>query len=212
MGEIKGAYDCIVSLGSSCEPAAHLRRKGLRTFSSPLDWVVSLSLTDVNRLLSSRFAGYMELENMSPVDGNDVFVENEVVMPVRSYFIKDFHYNVISVHDFPVLEGQDWSAVYPGFKSKIELRSQRLMDQLGASSRTLFIRWGSTYEEAAELQRVLSTLTGGEFLILIVNGVDGREDVVNNGWGYPGICSLSIPNRAGDNVTWDYILDGISLT
>ncbi|CAM4307556.1 DUF1796 family putative cysteine peptidase [Paenibacillus typhae] len=209
ISEIKGAYDCIVSLGSSCEPAAHLRRKGLRSFSSPLDWVVSLSLTDVNRLLSSRFAGYMEIENMSPVEGNDVFVENEVVMPVKSYFIKDFYYNVISVHDFPVLDGQEWSAAYPGFKSKIEMRSQRLLDQLAVSRRTLFIRWGSTYEEAAALQQTLRPLTGGEFLILIVNGVDGLESVINNGWGYPGICSLSIPNRAGDNETWDYLLDGI---
>ncbi|MDF9844843.1 hypothetical protein M2105_005925 [Paenibacillus sp. PastF-1] len=106
ISEIKGAYDCIVSLGSSCEPLAHLRRKGLRTFSSPLDRVVSLSLMDVNRLLSRRFAGYIELENMMPVKGNAVFVENERVMPVKSYFMKDFYYNVISVHDFPVLDGR----------------------------------------------------------------------------------------------------------
>ncbi|MDF9844844.1 MULTISPECIES: hypothetical protein [unclassified Paenibacillus] len=48
-------------------------------------------------------------------------------------------------------------------------------------------------------------------MILVVNGVDGLESVVNNGWGYPGICSLSSPNRAGDNKTWGYLLDGISL-
>jgi hypothetical protein len=211
LAELRGAYDCIISLGSSCEPAAHLRRKGLRTFSSPLDWVVSLSLTDVNRLLSSRFSGYMDLRNMSPIEGNDVFVENEVVMPVKSYFVKDYYYNVISVHDFPVLEGQEWSSVYPGFKNKIEMRSQRLLDQLIASRRALFIRWGSTYDEAVALQQVLRPLTGGEYMILIVNGVDGLESVIDNAWGLPGISSLSIPNRAGDSETWDYILDGISL-
>lgn len=209
--EIKGQYDCIVSLGSSCEPAAHLRRRGLRTFSSPLDWVVSLSLTDVNRLLSSRFSGYMELPNMSPVDGYDVFVENEVVTPVRSYFVKDYYYNVISVHDFPVLEGQEWSAVYPDFKNKIEMRSQRLLDQLSLSKMALFIRWGSTRDEALQLQVVLGSLTEGNYHILIVNGVDGLESVVDNSWETPGICSLNIPNRAGDNETWDYILEGISL-
>jgi hypothetical protein len=209
--EIKGSYDTIVSLGSSCEPAAHLRRKGLRTFSSPLDWVVSLSLSDVNRLLSSRFQGYMELPNMAPIEGNDVFVDNEVVKPMKSYFIKDYYYNVISVHDFPVLEGQEWSYVYPGFKDKINMRSQRLLDQLSISRKALFIRWGSTPDEALQLQSVLSTLTGGIFHILIVNGVDGLESVVDNAWGQPGITSLSIPNRAGDHVTWDYILDGIIL-
>ncbi|KHL96938.1 hypothetical protein QW71_04820 [Paenibacillus sp. IHB B 3415] len=209
--EIRGGYDCIVSLGSSCEPAAHLRRRGLRVFSSPLDWVVSLSLTDVNRLLGQRFSGYMELPNMGVIDGNDVFVDNEVVQPVKSYFVKDFHYNVISVHDFPVLEGLEWSHVYPDFKQKINMRSQRLLDTLLMSRKALFIRWGSTYEEACELQTVLRTLTGGDFHILIVNGVDGLESVLDRDWPLPGIVSLGIPNRAGDAGSWDYILDGIYL-
>ncbi|MEK4059259.1 MULTISPECIES: DUF1796 family putative cysteine peptidase [Paenibacillus] len=209
--EIKGAYDCIVCLGSSCEPAAHLRRRGLRTFSSPLDWVVSLSHTDVNLLLSRRFPEYMELPNEVPDEGDDVFVENEVVMPVRSYFIKDYYYYVISVHDFPILEEQEWGSVYPGFKDKIDMRSQRLLDQLIVSRKVLFIRWGSTYEESLQLQKVLGSLTLGTFHILIVNGVDGLESVTDNEWGLPGISSLSIPNRTGDNETWDYILEGVSL-
>lgn len=209
--EIKGGYDCIVSLGSSCEPAAHLRRKGLRVFSSPLDWVVSLSLTDVSRLLGNRFSGYMELPNMGVIDGNDVFVENEVVQPVKSYFVKDYHYNVISVHDFPVLDGLAWSHVYPDFKHKINMRSQRLLDTLRNSRKALFIRWGSTYDEASQLQAVLRALTGGSFQILIVNGVDGLESVVDRDWPLPGIASLGIPNRAGDVETWDYLLDGIYL-
>lgn len=209
--DIKGGYDCIVSLGSSCEPAAHLRRRGLRVFSSPLDWVVSLSLTDVNRLLGQRFSGYMELPNMGVIDGNDVFVENEVVQPVKSYFVKDYHYNVISVHDFPVLEGLEWSHVYPDFKQKINMRSQRLLDTLYSSRKALFIRWGSTYEEALQLQMVLGGLTGGSCHILIVNGVNGLESVVDRGWELPGIASLGIPDRAGDVESWDYILDGIYL-
>lgn len=198
--EIKGDYDCIVSLGSSREPAAHLRRKGLRAFSSPLDWVVSLSLMDVNLLLGSRFSGYM-----------DVFADIETVMPGRAYFVKSYYYNVISVHDFPVLEGEEWSTVYPGFKEEINMRSQHLLDQLMASSRALFIRWGGTYDEAVALQETLRPLIGGEYQLLIVNEVDGLESVTDNAWGLPGISSLSIPDRAGDCETWDYILDGISL-
>ncbi|MEK5027454.1 DUF1796 family putative cysteine peptidase [Paenibacillus sp. FSL M7-1046] len=209
--EIKGAYDCIVCLGSSCEPAAHLRRRGLRTFSSPLDWVVSLSHTDVNLLLSRRFPEYMELPDEVPDERDDVFVENEVVMPVRSYLIKDYYYYVISVHDFPILEEQEWGSVYPGFKDKIDMRSQRLLDQLIVSRKALFIRWGSTYEESLQLQKALGSLTLGTFHILIVNGVDGLDSVIDNEWGLPGISSLSIPNRTGDNETWDCILEGISL-
>lgn len=178
--EIKGTYDTIVSLGSSCELAAHLHRKGLRMFSSPLDWVVSLSVTEVNR-------------------------------QVKSYFIKEFYYNVISIDEFPVLEGNDCSYVYPGFKDKTEMHSKRLLDQLNVSRKALFIRWGSTLEEAVQLRAVLGTLTGGVFHILIINAVDGLETVVDNDWELPGITSLSIPNRAGDNEIWDDILAGISL-
>ncbi|SDX43780.1 DUF1796 family putative cysteine peptidase [Paenibacillus sp. PDC88] len=209
--EIQGAYDCYVSLGSSCEPAAHLRRKGLRTFSAPLDWSVSLSLTDVNRLLQNRFQGYMELPNMGLIDGYATFVDNEKVTPLKSYFVKDHYYNVISVHDFPVVEGQAWTAVYPEFKQKIDMRSQRLLEVLSTSRRVLFIRWGSTYEEALQLQNILRPLTGGSYNILIVNGIDGLTSVVNNGWALPGICSLGIPNRAGDDATWDVLLNGFSL-
>lgn len=62
--EIKGSYDVIASLGSACNPAMELKRLNLRTFSGPLDWSVSLSLSDVNRLLKNKFSNFMELENM----------------------------------------------------------------------------------------------------------------------------------------------------
>lgn len=209
--QMKGSYNCIVSLGSSCEPAAHLRRKGLRHFAAPLDWVVSLYLADVNRLLSNRFSGYMELSNMVLTEGSDVFVDNEVIQPVKSHFVKDSLYNIISVHDFPVLEGQHWSHTYPDFKAKLELRTERLLNALRSSPRSLFIRWGGTLEEAAQLQAVLGPLTGGDSHVLLVNGIQGLEKVVDLGLDTAGLCALHIPYRAGDNVAWDYILDGISL-
>ncbi|NHW36816.1 DUF1796 family putative cysteine peptidase [Paenibacillus aceris] len=45
----------------NCDPAAYLRGHHLRKFSMPLDWVMSPSLTDVNRLLAHKFTGFMEL-------------------------------------------------------------------------------------------------------------------------------------------------------
>ncbi|MDD9268205.1 DUF1796 family putative cysteine peptidase [Paenibacillus sp. GCM10023248] len=83
--EVKGQYDRIVSLGSACNPALQLRRLKLRTFSGPLDWSVSLSLSDVNRLLKNRFAHFMELPHMQHVDGAAYVHEDGVTMPsVRS--------------------------------------------------------------------------------------------------------------------------------
>jgi len=102
--EIKGLYDVIVSLGSACNPAMELKRLNLRTFAGPLDWSVALSLSDVNRLLKNKFNGFMELENMQLIDGAFAFSNDGVLIEgVESYLIEDTHYNVISVHDFPII-------------------------------------------------------------------------------------------------------------
>ncbi|HWJ78777.1 MAG TPA: DUF1796 family putative cysteine peptidase, partial [Niallia sp.] len=53
--EIKGSYNLFVSLGSWCGPSLNLRRHQLRKYSFPLDWSISNSLSDVNRLLRTRF-------------------------------------------------------------------------------------------------------------------------------------------------------------
>lgn len=102
--EIKGSHDVIVSLGSACNPAMQLRRHNLRTFSGPLDWSVSLSLSDVSRLLKNKFNGFMELKNMCLIDGSAYVLDEGInIQSTKSYFIKDTHYNILSVHDFPII-------------------------------------------------------------------------------------------------------------
>lgn len=66
--DVKKDYGLIVSLGSSCAPAINLKRYGLRKFSMPLDWMISYSLADVNRLLKNEFKNFMDFRNLHPLD------------------------------------------------------------------------------------------------------------------------------------------------
>lgn len=209
--QIKRPYDLTVSLGSACGPAAHMRRLNLRRFSMPIDWVVSQSLSDVNRLLRNRFDGFMELNNMRIIDGSAVFVDDEIVQPVKSYFVQDICYNIISVHDFPVLPHEDWTVQYGPYKNKLNFRVNRFLDQIINSQSVLFVRWSASYDEVIELQSVLSEMTKGDFCILVINPVDGLQGVVEMDWGIHRVCSVNAPNRSEDNAIWNNILSGITL-
>lgn len=208
---IKGQYDVIVSLGSACGPAAHLRRHNLRRVSMPLDWVVSNSLSDVNRLLKNKFDGFMELKNMRLIEGTHYFVDDEVVQPVKSYFIKDMYYNIISVHDFPVLKDQDWTATYPSYKEKLNMRTNRFLEMIKTSQSILFIRWAARYDDVVELQSVLSGMIKNQFSILTLIPTDGLQNVLEMDSGLDKVCLVKVPNRSEDNWIWDYILNGIAL-
>lgn len=210
---IKRSYDVIVSLGSACNPAMKLREHNLRRFSGPIDWSVSHSLSDVNRLLKNKFDGFMELNNMRLIDGsNHVLKDGIFTQPIKSHYIQDMHYNIISVHDFPIIPNQDWTETYPSYKEKLNYRIDRFIDKITTSQSVLFIRWSASYEQTTELISVLSEITQAEFNILILNPVEGIQNVIEVDWGLNNVCSVNVPNLPFDNSTWDYVLNGIKLT
>ncbi|MTT30899.1 peptidase [Terrilactibacillus sp. BCM23-1] len=213
LNDIKGSYDVIVSLGFACNPAMKLREHNLRTFSSPLDWCVSHDLHDVSRLFKSRFKDYMKLENMRLMEGsNHILLDEGTFKPIKTYYVEDTYYHVISVHDFPILPNQEWYATYPAFKEKLDRRINRLFNKLERSEKVLFIRWKGSYENSLELQSVLSEIVKGQFTILILNPVDGLQGIEEVDWGLNGICAVNVPDIPFDDTTWNAILNGVSLT
>lgn len=210
--DIKGSYDVIVSLGSACNPAVQLRRHNLRTFSGPLDWTVSQSLSDVSRLLKNKFKGFMELKNMCLIEGAfDALDDGIVLEGVKSHLVKDTYYNILSVHDFPIIPNQDWTATYPSYKEKLNYRIERFLEKITFSQSVLFVRWAASYDQAVELKSVLSDIVKGQFNILILYPVDGLEEIIELDWGIDRVCSLKVPNIPFDNSTWDYALQGITI-
>ncbi|WP_339290586.1 DUF1796 family putative cysteine peptidase [Paenibacillus sp. FSL E2-0201] len=218
--DVKKSYDLIVSLGMSCAPAINMQRNNLRTFSMPLDWMISYSLTDVNRLYKNRFQNFMELTNLQMLKETHFFLEDGVpAYPngnknalVKSYFIQDTCYNIISVHDFPITSGKHWSTTYPSYKAKLDLRMKRFWDKLLSSKKILFIRWFATYEQAVELQAILSDiLKPNEFTVLILNPVLELTSVREIKWDIDNVCVLEVPDDMNDYDSWDYILKDIQI-
>jgi hypothetical protein len=212
---IKRNYDTVVSLGSKCQTAHHLKRHNLRTFSGPLDWVVSESLPDVISLLNNRFVGLMEPNNMF-VEGqgnHNIIDENGTFSLMHTFVIKDIFYNITSMHDFPI--NQVWTQTYPAYKEKLNRRINRFLEKISNSQMALFVRLGASYHETVQLRSALSRISKGQFHILIVNSINGINNVIEKDWGIDGVCSVEIPDLpttwVGDTLAWDHILTGVSL-
>lgn len=219
--DVKGAYDVIISLGSWCGPSINLRQRQLRRFSFPLDWMISSSISDVTRLLSNRFIGFMELEHMRKIEGTSALLEDGMATPAErgrpyhdAHFILDTQYDMISVHDFPVLPHQDWTQSYASYKEKMNLRIRRFFEILNNSRAVLFIRWGEVNApEAALLQAVLSSFVPGTCNILFLQTMHDIQDVQELDWGIDGVCTLQVPiDRPNDESIWNQAMEGLYLT
>lgn len=217
--EIQKSYSLYVGLGSACNPAMNLRRHGLRRFSMPLDWCVAQTIDHVRAVLENRFSGFMALENLvlEPDqshyyldDGNAVMMQGN---SVASYFINDTRYDVLSVHDFPIIADEPWTLMYPTFRRKLDERIERLLTALDAAPSVLFVRWAGEIDQALALHPVLRGLTGGTAHLLVLKCRGSGEDVPIRDLeiAADGVCVVEVPNRPADEAIWDAVLTGRSL-
>ncbi|MEH7125652.1 DUF1796 family putative cysteine peptidase [Bacillus sp. JJ1503] len=204
--EIKKNYSMIYSLGLNCAPSNHLRYRGLRPFAGVLDWMISPSLADVNRLLANRFVNFMELENLT----FSSYYDND-----SKLLIKDNYYNIYSAHDFKTDKNTpDSLSCYPEVKEKYKRRIGRFLREMETSESILFIRLGGSYDEAVELQRVLDSLVKHNYCVLLISDSDSSTMIEEN-WGLDHICVLNchISKIMWDNYElWSSLLSGIGIS
>lgn len=219
LAEIQKSYDLYVGLGSACNPAMSLRRHGLRRFSMPLDWCVTNTIDHVRAVLENRFSGFMELENLVLErdqshyyldDGNAVMMQG---VSIASHFVRDTRYDVLSVHDFPIIADGSWTLMYPTFRRKLDERVERLLTALAAAPSVLFVRWAGEIDQALALHPVLRGLTGGTAHLLVLKSRGGGEDVPIRDLEIAAddVCVVEVANRPGDEAIWDAVLTGRSL-
>ncbi|PFK70309.1 peptidase, partial [Priestia megaterium] len=72
--------------------------------------------------------------------------------------------------------------------------------------------WVASYQESVELESTLSRITKGNFKVLILNPVEGLQGISEVDWGLSRTCVVNVPNDPNSNVTWDYVLNGVTLT
>ncbi|WP_159881064.1 DUF1796 family putative cysteine peptidase [Paenibacillus puerhi] len=204
VSELSGPYDAIFSLGQNCMPAIQLEKNGLRPFAGVLDWMMSDTLSDVNRLLLSRFDPFMELPDLRVVSAG-----------YKNYMVKDERNNVVSVHDFPLSKNTEHHlATYDEFKEKLNRRITRFYDKASTSRRTLFIRLLGTYEEVLQLQTILRGIVAHDFTLLVVNYSE-VTGLVECDWGIDDVCVVEIPSAELWNYRsdpyWQHLFKGIAL-
>ncbi|WP_179884317.1 DUF1796 family putative cysteine peptidase [Bacillus toyonensis] len=199
---IQGNYDAIFSLGNQCFVANKLHQYNLRLYAGVIDWMISLSLQGVTKLLQNRFESFMEKENMIFSGYHDYGTK---------LLLKDTKYDIASAHDFLVTENtpENWST-YSNFKIKIDRRIQRFLNKLNTCNNILFVRIGGTYEEAKLLELVLSKIVKGKFQVLLLNEIEEYK-IMEYNWDLLHTCSIGIPMDGNQNQElWDQILKGIT--
>jgi len=134
-------YDFVASLGYDCHCATMLRKHGLRSCSSPLDWLTAAPLETRLGLVETRFAGFLGKENMrrlekepdAPGKGNDHY--EDAATGLRFF------------HDFR--ETLPFDEAYAQVKAKYDRRVARLYDNVAKARRTLFV-WCDPLRPLAE--------------------------------------------------------------
>ena len=195
LNEIKKSYETVYGLGYWCDTAGQLQGHGLRKFSGPFDWVLTTSLSYISRVIDTNFHNYMEFQNLHFLGYSEISVDKEDKHHYhhQTYVLLDTFSNIISAHDFPVHENQDWPMAYQDFRQTLKRRIDRFINKIKTSESILFVRMQATYEEAVEFRSVMRSLTDKPFTILVVNPVEGISEMEEADWDLDQIASVNIP-------------------
>jgi len=137
-------YGFVASLGYDCHCATMLRKFGLRSCSSPFDWLTGAPLETRLRLVETHFAGFLEKDGMrrlekgadAPGKGNDHYEDSATGL---RFF-----------HDFR--ETLPFDESYAQVRAKYARRIARMYDNVAKSGRSLFV-WCDTAHPLSEGER-----------------------------------------------------------
>jgi hypothetical protein len=202
--ELKGGYNAIFSLGDLCLASIQLQNSNLRPYSGVLDWMGSHQLSDVNRLLMNRFAGFMDEENLRVVgDANEEML-----------LVSDDNYHILSNHDFSSFQNTHTHlSAYPEVKQKFNRRIQRFLEKMESCERILFVRTEGDFQDVYDLQTILTGLVRQDFRILLINHAP-VSGIMELDWPLEKVCAVQLPDTdkwEGNDHFWRMILQGIYL-
>lgn len=128
--------DLFFSVGRACRPAFHLRRFGVRTFSSPFDWMMDYKLETVIRLFEEGFDTFF-------ADVEDI---TENVTKYRS--VRDIQNGITDIHHFP--RNMEIEAVLPEFRETMTRRFNHLMSEIKKSKKVVIFSHRNDEREVFE--------------------------------------------------------------
>ncbi len=110
--------DFILPLGNACRPARQLKTAGLRTFSSPLDWMMRYTLDLAADLIINGFEGFFSCPEEDPARGKGK----------NNRYVIDKATGMVSMHGFSWANSLEEEL--PTFHEKMLRRGQRLKEKI----------------------------------------------------------------------------------
>ncbi len=172
------SYDFVASIGYDCHCATMLRKLGLRSCSSPLDWLTAAPLETRLRLLETHFEGFLEKGRMkrlekgpnAPGKGNDHYEDSATGL---RFF-----------HDFR--ESIPFDEAYDQVSAKYRRRIARLYDNVAKARRTLFVWCDLAHPLDEEVRlaaesRIRTAFPGKDVRLLSVRSDDDFSRIRNPG-------------------------------
>ncbi|MBW5447672.1 hypothetical protein GE107_16580 [Cohnella sp. CFH 77786] len=199
--ELAGSYDLILSMGYNCQPAFQLRANQVRSFTGPVDWVITNSIPNLIQLLDNGFKDYMKLENL------------QIIGSIYGHYsAEDVATGTLSFHDFPVPADQSRRIDnYPEFRQQLDRRIERFYERARSSRKALYVRERASLPEAISLRQALMRLSGGDVYLLVLNDADGAP-LHDADWDEPFIAAAGLPKEESEwTDAWKELLKGIAL-
>lgn len=125
----KNKYDMYVSLGAGCSCTQTLRKSYLQYYSYPFDWLYGADFIDRIKIIANDFKDWINIEDL------ELIGTRENPLPCNIY--KNKKTGIVFNHDFPLSKSLEDS--YLEVKQKYERRIKRLVNQIEASERVLFV-------------------------------------------------------------------------
>lgn len=183
-------YDMIISLGGNCSAATHLRRRGLRPYSLPFDWLYMEDGHTIDYLkigFKNGFSDFCLKENLIPISKS-----GQGEAGTARYAYKDTISGYCFVHHFhKSIEEGGYDAVYDTLKR----RMQRMFSRIESARSILFLlatAFPYSFDKADELLKILRDMYCDKTIDLFVeqkgttfsdDSIIGRKII---GYGFDG--------------------------
>ncbi|MCQ2379665.1 MAG: papain-like cysteine peptidase [Victivallaceae bacterium] len=155
--------DLVLSIGNSCRTAQHLKDLGLRSFSSPFDWMMCYRLSAVTNFFKNGFDGFFKSYG----------VKEDWEGP--HWWVYDKETGMTSIHDFP--KTQTVESYLGTFHETMARRFENLKNGILNSRRTCFVSRGNTIDELRIfLEEIDDIFPNRRFIVL--NIVDDNDEYI----------------------------------
>lgn len=176
-------YQHVISLGTTCQPAWHMRLNNIRLASYPLDWI-AVPFDVMYTLLETDFRDYFEKAYLQPKGKH----------PLGKLEVQHTKFGISFIHEFK--NEKRFKKDYPEVKKTVERRIARLYEVLNSELQVLFVRRECSREEAVALTGLLNRKFPNLKYDMLV--IDETEEIRQD-WQIPNVINRYMETASNDD-------------